>query len=442
MVLGKLFIRGQVYQPEEEQPLVVVKTRENQRNRLIAFDVEGVLLPKRRYVLFEAARKLGPFGFIKIITLGFLYEFGLLSLESALRKIFRSFQGFMIDDLFKLYKTVPLIPGVEQLFKELNQAGYRTALISSGLPTLFVKDLASRLNVDYAFGFELKTTNDHLTGEIAGEAIKPDGKALILKRILDREGLSAKDCVVVADDRNNLPMFPLCTLRIGYNPDFILTAKSDYVVRADPSEILPIIKEKALHIPRPALSRSDIIREAIHIGSFSVPCVCAYTFLEPHLVSLIILLVTLSYIASEFGKIRGIDFPLFSTITRRAAIKPELYEFASSPVLFAIGVMLPLLLFPTPINYASIAVLTLGDGFATIFGRIIGRTVFPFNKGKMVEGSIFGFLFAFLGTLLFVAPIKALTAAATGMIMECLPLPINDNLTIPIISGLTLTLLP
>lgn len=422
--------------------MVVAKTRENQRNRLIVFDVEGVLLPKRHYLLFGASRKLGLLGVIKMITIGFLYEVGLLSLESALRKIFKSFQGFMIDDLFELYKAVPLIPRVEQLFKELNQAGYRTALISSGLPTLFVKDLGTRLNVDYAFGFELKTRNGRLTGEIAGEAIKPNGKALLLKRVLDREGLSSKDCVVVADDRNNLPMFPLCTLRIGYNPDFILTAKSDYVLKENLSEILPIIKEKALPIPRLALSRSDVIREAIHIGSFLVPCVCAYTFIEPHLISLLILLVTLLYIASEFSRMQGVDFPLFSTMTRRAAIKAELYEFASSPIFFAIGVMLSLLLFPTPINYASVAVLTLGDGFATIFGRKIGRTVFPFNKGKMMEGSIFGFLFAFMGAMLFVSPVKALIAAATGMIIECLPLPVNDNLTIPIISGLALTLLP
>jgi phosphoserine phosphatase len=422
--------------------LVVAKTSENEGDRLIVFDVEGVLLPKRRYLLFEAARKLGLWELIRIIVIGFLYEVGLLSLESALIRIFRSFQGFVIDDLFELYKAVPLIPGVEQLFKELNQAGYKTALISSGLPTLFVKDLASRLNADYSFGFELKTIDGRLTGEIAGEAIKPDGKALILKRILDREGLSPKDCVVVADDRNNLPMFPLSTLRIGYNPDFILTAKSDYVIREDLSEILPIIKERVLRIRGPGLSRSDVIREAIHIGSFSVPFVCAYTFLEPQIVSLLILLVTLLYTVSEFGRIQGVDFPFFSPITRRAAIKPELHEFVTSPIFFAVGVALSLIIFPTPINYASVAVLTLGDGFATIFGRIIGRTVFPFNKGKMVEGSIFGFLFAFGGAMFFVNPIKALAAATAGMIIECLPLPVNDNLTIPMICGLVLTLMP
>jgi phosphoserine phosphatase len=422
--------------------LVVAKTSENEGNRLIVFDVEGVLLPKRRYLLFEAARKLGLWDFIKIIVIGFLYEVGLLSLESALRRIFRFFQGFLIDDLFELYKAVPLIPGVERLFKELNQAGYRTALISSGLPTLFVEDLAARLNADCAFGFELKTRNGRLTGEIAGEAIEPNGKALILKRILEREGLSSKDCVVVADDRNNLPMFPLCTLRIGYNPDFILAAKSDYVIRESLSGILPLIEEKPLRIFHPVLSRSDIVREAIHIGSFSVPCVCAYTFVGPRLISLLILIVTLLYITSEFGRIQGVKFPFFSTITREAATKPELYEFVSSPIFFALGMILALILFPTPTNYASVTVLTLGDGFATIFGKTIGKTVFSFNKGKMVEGSILGALFAFGGAMLFVSPIKALTAAIAGMIIECLPLPVNDNLIIPMISGLVLTLMP
>nr|NIR86272.1 phosphatidate cytidylyltransferase [Candidatus Bathyarchaeota archaeon] len=101
-----------------------------------------------------------------------------------------------------------------------------------------------------------------------------------------------------------------------------------------------------------------------------------------------------------------------------------------------------LLLFPKPINYASIVVLTLGDGFATIFGKIIGTTVLPVNKGKMLEGSILGSLFAFLGGLLFLNPMKALVAVTVGMTVEGLPLPVNDNLTIPLVSGLTLTLLP
>ncbi|MFQ5999727.1 MAG: HAD-IB family phosphatase [Candidatus Bathyarchaeia archaeon] len=410
-------------------------------NRLIVFDVEGVLIPKRRYLLFEVARKVGLWGFIKIFAVGILYEVGLISLESALRRIFMMFRGLKIDDIFQLYKGIPLIPGAEEVFKRLNRAGYKAALVSSGLPKLFVEDLAARLNVDYAFGLELEEDNGYLTGVIGGDVLKPDGKAIVLKKILEDHDLSSEDCVVVADDRNNLPMFPLCTLKVGYNPDFILSVKSDFVVKDNLSEILPIITENELQIPSSPISRREIIRESIHIGSFLVPFVCIY-LLKSYLVSLLILLTTLLYVASEVARLQGINFPIFSTITWKAASKPEFYEFATAPVFFALGLIFSLILFPAPTSYASIAILTLGDGSATVFGRKFGSVRFPFNKGKNLEGSIFGFLFASLGAMFFVDPMKALTGAAVGMLIECLPLPVSDNLTIPLASGLMLTMIP
>lgn len=409
-------------------------------NRLVAFDVEGVLIPKRRYLLFEAASRLGYWKILKLIVTGFLYEVGMLSLESALKRIFMLFRGLAVDDLFQLYKRIPLIPGVEEVFKKLKGAGYRTALISSGLPTPFVEHLATRLNADYAFGLQLETTDNRLTGEVCGDAVKRNGKALVLKKILESEGLSPRDCVVVADDRNNLPMFPLCALRIGYNPDFLVSVKSDFVVKGAPSEILPLLTGKTSRVPHPVLSGNDFAREAIHISGFLVPFVCMYV--NRYLVSLLILLVTLLYTASELARLRGTNVPVFSTITRTAAIKPELYEFVTAPILFALAIMFSLILLPEHVNYASIAILALGDGFATLFGREFGRTVFPFNKGKRVEGSVFGFLFAFMGALSFVSPTKALVGAAVGMLVECLPTPVSDNLAVPIVSGLAMTITP
>jgi len=43
--------------------------------------------------------------------------------------------------------------------------------------------------------------------------------------------------------------------------------------------------------------------------------------------------------------------------------------------------------------------------------------------------------------MLFVDPVKALAGAAVGILVECLPLPLSDNLTIPLASGLMLTLI-
>ena len=353
--------------------------------RLIIFDVEGVLIPKRRYLLFEAARRIGYWSTLKLIVIGLLYEAWMLPLESALKKIFMLFQGLAVDDLFQLYKQVPLIPSVEEVFKKLKSAGYRTALISSGLPTLFVEHLAARLGADYAFGLQLETIDNRLTGKISGDVIRHDGKALVLKKIIEKEGLSPQDCVVVADDRNNLPMFSLCAVRIGYNPDFLVSAKCDFAVKGALSESLPYLTGETTKVYNPGLSKSDFIREAIHISGVFVPFVSI--LLNRYLVSLLILLVTLLYIASELVRLRGTNVPVFSTLTWRAAIKPELYEFVTAPILFAIAIMVSLILFPPPINYASIAILALGDGTATLFGKKFGRTTFPFNKGCLLYTS-------------------------------------------------------
>lgn len=420
---------------------MIDKHRSAKTDRLIALDVEGVIIPKRRYLLVEATRRLGYWKTLKVMVIGLFYEVGLLSLESALKKIFMFFQGFTVDDLLQLYKGIPLIPGVEDFFNEIKGAGYQTALISSGLPTPVVEHLATRLKADYAFGLQLKVADKRLTGEIGGDVIKPNGKALVLKKIIDSNKLSPQNCVVIADDRNNLPMFPLCALRIGYNPDFLVSIKSDLVFTDELSESLPCLTTESLEIPHPFLSKSDLIRESIHISGAFIPLICT-RLLDPYLVSLLILFLIILYAASELVRLQGLNVPLFSAVTRRAAIKPELYEFVTSPILFALGITATLVLFPVPVNYASIMILALGDGSATLLGKKFGRTVYPFNKRKRVEGSIFGFLFAFLGARLFVDPVTALIGAAAGMLVESLPIPVSDNLAVPIVSGMMMILVP
>ncbi|UCC58070.1 MAG: HAD-IB family phosphatase [Candidatus Bathyarchaeum sp.] len=416
------------------------KETEPGTNRLVVFDVEGIVIPKNRYLLFEISRKVGFWGFIRILVLGFLYEIGLLSLESALRRIYTMLKGFTAEEVFGLHKKMPLMPGTEEVFKRLNAKGYWTALISSGLPTLFVKDLATRLKADYAYGLELEIVNEHLTGAIEGDVLKPDGKAIVLKKILEKKDLNSQNCIMVADDRNNLPMFPLCNLKIGYNPDFILSAKSDYVTRGELTEILPSITGKNPKVVHPAMSRSRGLRETMHMSSFLLSFVSIYLTGNILLAS-VILLVTVFYTLSEVARIRGINLPILSSITWNAANKPELYEFATSPIHFALGIAISLLIFPAPIRYVAITILTLGDGFAHIAGMKFGNIRLPFNKGKNLEGTIFGFLFAFLAALIFVDPVRALIGAAVGMIVEGLPLPVNDNLTMPLASGLVLTLI-
>ena len=408
------------------------------QRKLVVFDVEGVLLPKNRYLVFEVGRNLSLLQFNELLFIGLLYELRVLSLESALKRVFRLFRGLSIEELLNIFRKVPLLPYAEAVFLKLREKGLKTALVSSGLPQVVVENLASRLKADYAFGLELEMASNILTGNIKGDVIKKNGKAFVMKRILDEENVTKQDCVVVADDRNNAPIFYPETLKIGYNPDFLIAAKSDYVIKENLLEIVSIL-EGTQKSRRSFLSRNDVIREAIHVGGFFV-AFAAICF-GIYIIAFLLFLTTLVYAASELARIERKDIPLISSITLKAATSSERDEFAGAPILFALGIGLSLLLFPTPLNYASIAIVSLGDSAASIFGKLLGKTPIPFNKGKSLEGSIAGFFFAFFGALVFISPPQALVGATVGMFLECLPLPLNDNLSTPLASGALLTLL-
>lgn len=184
-------------------------------------------------------------------------------------------------------------------------------------------------------------------------------------------------------------------------------------------------------------SRNEILRKLIHIGGFFIPILSSLLGLL--IVAILIFTVTLFYVVSEWARIEGKNLPVVSSITRHAAREGELEGFAAAPVFFALGISLTLLLFPAPASSAAIAVFAVGDSAASIFGRMFGKHTLPFNKAKTFEGTLSGFFFAFLAAAFFISPSRALVGATIAMVIESLPLPLGDNLTVPLITGTILT---
>ena len=406
--------------------------------KLVVFDVEGVLIPKRRFLLFEASRGKGLKLFLKFALIGVLYSIGVLSLERSLRVVFQSLKGKQIGELSTIFQALPLMPGSEKLFNDLKTMGLKTALISSGLPDTMVADLASHLGADYSRGIHVETRDGVLTGEISGDVIKKEGKVAALEEILASERLSPANCALVADDLNNAQLLRICGLSIGFNPDYVISRRADFIVKEDLSEIPRILTDGVMRDNR--ISTGNVIREIIHTSGLLIPFICIYLF-NNLIVATLLFMAVLIYSASELFRIFGTKVPVISKITLLAADKSELQEFNTAPIFHAMGIALSLLMFPTRIGYAAIAVLTLGDSSASIFGKRFGKRKIPFNRGKSVEGSIIGLFFAFLGALLFVDPITAGIGAAAGILIEALPLPLDDNLLIPIAAGVSMYLL-
>ena len=404
------------------------------RPRLVVFDVEGVLIPKNRF-FFEVGKSLGFRHLMKVLLFGFLYEIGAIPLKSALKHVFSRLRGAKIEELMKVAAKVPIVPNAKEVFEQLRAQGSKTALISSGLPKILVQQLATELNADYAFGFEVGMDAGTLTGDIWGDVIERNGKFQVLSRIIDTECLNTSDCVVVADDRNNASIFLRDIHKIGYNPDFVLRAKADSVVNGKISKIMAVINGEPKHRGTPSIN--DVFREGIHASGFLVPVVAS--LIGVPIVVVLICLVLGLYGISEALRTEGKKMPVIYQITLRAASQTELYQLVLAPAYFAIGILLTLLLFPVPASSAAIAMFAFGDSAASIFGRYFSKTPLPFNKDKSLEGSMAGFFFAFLAGLLFISPLKALVAAAIAMVVEYLPLPVNDNVLIPLITGLALT---
>ena len=115
---------------------------------------------------------------------------------------------------------------------------------------------------------------------------------------------------------------------------------------------------------------------------------------------------------------------------------------------FFVGSFFAIILFEPKAAMAAIAVLSLADAVSTLIGRNYGKHKVIFNKDKSIEGSMAFFITA-LPTLMFfsnplyttsVNLLYAATIAFFATLAELLP-KVNDNITIPIVVGILMTII-
>ncbi len=115
-------------------------------------------------------------------------------------------------------------------------------------------------------------------------------------------------------------------------------------------------------------------------------------------------------------------------------------EKVSTTTHFLIAACITIVLFPRGIAVAALLFLTVGDPMAEIVGVTWGRL--RILGGKTLEGTLAGAAACFLAGLPLLSigglglslPILAVGAAAAAL-TELLPLPVDDNLSIPLGSG-------
>ncbi|WP_052402926.1 diacylglycerol/polyprenol kinase family protein [Methanococcoides methylutens] len=183
-----------------------------------------------------------------------------------------------------------------------------------------------------------------------------------------------------------------------------------------------VLKNFACTVPR-SLSYLPL-RKVIHISGALFPVIAVYFGKE--LAVGIVAFLTFLFLGIELIKPKIRSDSLFRILWR----KNEYNEFASAPLLYLISILVLLLLsyrLDEGICYASIVVLAVGDGLATIIG-IHGKKCYG-NSSKTIEGTAGGLLGAVLCSYPFAGTL-AIAGGVAGMYVEARS-GSSDNLAVP-----------
>ncbi len=195
--------------------------------------------------------------------------------------------------------------------------------------------------------------------------------------------------------------------------------------------------------------RVELQRKAIHLGALVLPLAILALptpLARGALTALAVLAVALDVARQRVPAVHEV-------LVGRAfgwMMRPEELPAFGGPLVFNGAVWMCLSaaacawLFPPGVGAAALAMLMVGDGAAAVLGRRFGRTKWP-GTPKSVEGTAAYVVAAFLtGAAVAAWPGVGLTVAAcavgagVGATLEALPIPVNDNFRVPVLSGLAM----
>ena len=187
------------------------------------------------------------------------------------------------------------------------------------------------------------------------------------------------------------------------------------------------------------IMKSEFARKAIHLSNAIIPL--GYYYFFPDKIDMIIILASFLIFCFfiEINRENNLTLSIifsnsFEFMMREKEKKGDL----TGATWVFVGALFTILLVPDPFNIISLLFLSFGDTFAAIIGM-----KFPYIKigRKTLTGSIAGFFACLIVGLVIDFPITyeiIILGAFIAMFVEILPLPINDNVSMPIFSGLSM----
>lgn len=187
----------------------------------------------------------------------------------------------------------------------------------------------------------------------------------------------------------------------------------------------------------------EILRKLTHLGALVFPLSYYFSGASKGTFLKIMVPIALLMVVIDITRLRdrGIWRNFFKPIVGPIVRTHELTGDFTGATYILLSFCITIALYSKPIAIAAIAFIIMGDALAALIGRKYGRHVFYQNK--TIEGS----LGCLLGTVIVAILVPdlhlavALSGAVVAVIFEAFSFGLDDNVTVPLLSGLFMTLI-
>ena len=190
------------------------------------------------------------------------------------------------------------------------------------------------------------------------------------------------------------------------------------------------------------MTSKEFYRKLLHLASCSIALSYLWFFKDKSIMLIIVGTLTLMSIVIEISRNKNnIIQKIFKRHFNFMLRKDEIKGSFTGATWLLIGNFLTIFIFPIFVAVPALLYLSIGDAIAALVGKNFRR--FTIGKKSLV-GSFFGFLcgLIFVSLVNKVLPFHVLMfGSIVAMITEILPIRFDDNLTIPLLSGLAIMIL-
>lgn len=155
---------------------------------------------------------------------------GELDFTASLRQRVGTLEGADAQILGQVRDALPLMPGLVQLVLKLETLGWKVAIASGGF-TFFADYLRDKLRLTAAVANELEIINGRLTGQVIGDIVDANYKAMTLRRLADEHQIPGTQTVAIGDGANDLPMIKAAGLGIAYHAKPKVNEQTEVTIR-------------------------------------------------------------------------------------------------------------------------------------------------------------------------------------------------------------------